>query len=105
MGGENVEREILDRLTRIEARQDLMLSQCAPCRMKVDNHDIAIAKLDGSAKSAHHRMDAIQSANAELKKELSEAIKEQIAGIYRTAALVGGVAGFFVGIIMMLIKH
>jgi hypothetical protein len=105
VGEGNVDREILERLTRIEARQDLMLSQCAPCRSKVNDHDIAIAKLDSSAKSAHHRMDSMQGASAELKKELSEAIKEQIAGIYRTAAVVGGVSGFFVGIIMMLIKH
>lgn len=105
MGEENVVREILDRLTRIEARQDLQLSQCQPCRTKVDNHEVAIAKLDASGKSAHYRLDTMQVANGELKKELSEAIKEQINGIYRTAALIGGVAGFFVGIIMTLIKH
>ena len=102
---EKVEREILDRLTRIEARQDLQLSQCQPCRTKVDSHEIALAKLDASAKSAHYRLDMLMTANGELKKELSEAIKEQIAGIYRTAGIIGGVAGFFVGIIMALLKH
>ncbi|WP_312560827.1 hypothetical protein [Anaerospora sp.] len=105
MGGETVEREILDRLTRIEARQDLQLSQCQPCRTKVDNHEVAVAKLDAAAKSAHYRLDMMQAASVDLRKDLSEAIKEQINGIYRTAALIGGVAGFFVGIIMMLIKH
>lgn len=105
MGEENVVREILDRLTRIEARQDLQLSQCQPCRTKVDNHEVAVAKLDASAKSAHYRLDMMQAASVDLRKDLSEAIKEQINGIYRTAALIGGVAGFFVGIIMMLIKH
>jgi hypothetical protein len=105
VGGETVEREILDRLTRIEARQDLQLSQCQPCRTKVDNHEVAIAKLDASAKSAHYRMDTMQAANVDLKKDLTEAVKEQINGIYRTAALIGGVAGFFVGIIVTLIKH
>lgn len=102
---EKVEREILDRLTRIEARQDLQLSQCQPCRSKVDAHEIAIAKLEASSKSAHHRLDSMQLASKDLKEDLTEAIREQIAGIYRTAALLGAVSGFFVGIIMWLIKN
>lgn len=106
MGGENVVREILDRLTRVEAKQDLQLTQCAPCRAKVDNHDVVLARLEASAKSAHHRIDTILADNKVFKQEVTEAIKEQVAGIYRTAVLLGGVASFLIGIIMAIInKH
>lgn len=98
---ERLDREILERLTRVEAKQDLQLSQWT----KVENHAIAIAKLEASAKSAHYRLDTMQAASKDLKEELSEAIKEQSAGIYRTAGIIGGVVSLFVGIIMWLIKH
>jgi hypothetical protein len=95
LGGENVEREILDRLVRVEAKQDLQLNQCAPCRTKVDEHGLILARLEASAKSAHHRLDTAKEDN-----------KEQVAGIYRTAALIGGVAGFLIGIIVAIVnKH
>lgn len=97
---ERLDREILERLTRVEAKQDLQLQQSA----RLENHAIAIAKLEASAKSAHHRQDAMQLANAELKKELSTAIKEQAAGIYRTASIISGVISFFSAVIMWIVK-
>ena len=98
---ERLDREILERLARVEAKQDLQLSQWT----KVENHAIAIAKLESSTKSMHHRLDAMQEASKDLKEDLTKAITEQIAGIYRTAALLGAVSGFFVGIIMWILNR
>lgn len=98
---EKIDREILDRLMRIETRVDIQISQWE----KIESHAIAIAKLEASAKQAHNRLDMMQATNADIKKELSEVIKEQVAGIYRTASLMGAVSGFFVGIIMWLLKQ
>lgn len=106
MGGEHVEREILDRLVRVEAKQDLQLNQCAPCRAKVEEHGLILARLEASAKSAHHRLDTAKEDNKDLKKEVADAIKEQVEGIYRTAAFIGGVAGLLIGIIVAVVnKH
>lgn len=105
MSQQEFEREVLQRLASIEANQRHIVDECAPCRQKVDMLSIEVARIDASAKSAHHRLDTMQSSTNELKKELTEAIKEQIAGIYRTAMMLGGLAGFFVGIITWLIKH
>lgn len=97
---DRLDREILERLARVEAKQDLQLQQWN----RLENHAIAIAKLEAAAKSAHHRLDAMQESSRTLREELSSVIKEQIAGIYRTAGVIGGVVSFFVGIIMWMIK-
>lgn len=105
MGEELFEREVLQRLTRIETNQENINDQCVPCRSKVDNLEIAVARVEAAAKSAHHRLDTMQSNNVAVKEELITAIKEQISSIYRTAGVIGAVSGFFVGVIMWLIKH
>lgn len=105
MGEEVFEREVLQRLTRIETNQANTSEQCAPCRAKVDQLEIMFARVEASAKSAHHRIDTMQTNNTELKKELVTAIKEQISSIYRTAGVIGALSSFFVGIIMWLIKN
>lgn len=105
MGEEIFEREVLQRLTRIETNQENINDQCVPCRSKVDNLEIVVARVEAAAKSAHHRLDTMQSNNVAVKEELITAIKEQISSIYRTAGVIGAVSGFFVGVIMWLIKH
>lgn len=105
MSEQNFEREVLQRLTRIETNQANTTAECVPCRRKVDDLEIAVAEVKASAKSAHHRLDTMQTGRSELKKDLTDAIKEQIAGIYRTAMILGAVISFFVGLITMLIGH
>lgn len=105
MGQVNFENEVLQRLARIEAHQENTSKQCAPCQKKVDALEIAVAEIKASAKSAHHRLDTMQTDRTELKKDLTDAIKEQIAGIYRTAMILGGTVSFFVGVIMWIAGH
>ena len=97
------ERDILQRLTRIEAHQESIMKDCVPCQAKIDALEITVAENKASTKAAHHRLDAILIDRSELKTDLKEAIKEQISGIYRTSMIVGGVTSFFVGIIVSLI--
>jgi hypothetical protein len=89
------EKEVLQRLTRIEAHQENTSKQCDPCQTKINALEIAVAENKGSIKSAHHRLDTMQVDRSELKNDLKEAIREQIAGIYRTAIIVGGITSFF----------
>jgi tetrahydromethanopterin S-methyltransferase subunit F len=105
LGEEVFEREVLQRLTRIETNQQNISDQCTPCRSKVDSLEIAVSRVESSAKSAHHRIDTMQVSNVAVKEELITAIKEQISGIYRTAGMLGALAGFFVAVIMWVIKH
>ena len=100
MGQDNFENEVLQRLARIESHQENTSKQCIPCQAKIDSLEIQVAKVVESAKSAHHRLDTMQTDRSELKKDLTDAIKEQIAGIYRTAMILGGTISFFVGLIM-----
>ena len=94
MGEKDFQQEVIDRLARIETN----VANASDHKEKISNLEIQMAHVEASTKSAHHRLDTI-------KEDLTEAIKEQIKGVYRTAALLGGVAGFFVGIIMVLWKH
>jgi hypothetical protein len=97
------ERDILQRLTRIEAHQESIMKDCVPCQAKIDALEITVAENKASTKAAHHRLDAMLIDKAELKSDLKEAIKEQISGIYRTAIIVGGLTSFFVGVIVSLV--
>ncbi len=103
MGQDNFENEVLQRLARIEAHQENTSKQCAPCQAKIDSLEIQVARVEASAKSAHHRLDTMQTDRSELKKDLTDAIKEQISGIYRTVTIVGGVISLFVSLIMWLV--
>lgn len=102
-GEYSFERDILQRLTRIESHQEVILRECAPCQSKIDALEISVAENKSSLKSAHHRLDTMQVDRSELKNDLKDTIKEQIAGIYRTAIIAGGITSFFVGIIIGLI--
>ena len=103
MGQDNFENEVLQRLARIEAHQENTSKQCAPCQAKIDSLGIQVARVEASAKSAHHRLDAMHTDRSELKKDLTDAIKEQIIGIYRTVTIVGGVISLFVSLVMWLV--
>lgn len=104
MSKDTFENEVLQRLVRIETNQANITNECSPCRKKIDNLEIAVARIEVSAKSAHHRIDAMQTTSNQLKKDLSEAIKEQIDGIYRMAMFLGALSGFFIGVLMWLLK-
>lgn len=56
---EKFEREVLDRLIRMEIKVDTITVQCPPCQAKINAHDIAIATVDASSRSAHHRIDSV----------------------------------------------
>lgn len=101
MGEKDFQSEVLQRLTRIETNQDNMACHDA----KIDRLEIQVAKVEAATKSAHYRLDAMQSDKKELKEDLTEAIKEQIGGIYKTAMILAGLVNFFAGIIMWLIKN
>ena len=53
------EREVLDRLITMETKLDTITAQCPPCQTKINNHDILLATIEASAKSAHHRIDSV----------------------------------------------
>lgn len=96
-------QEILTRLGRIEGMQEIVFKQCEPRREKLDAVETIATQAMESTKAAHHRIDGMQTDRAELKKDLKEAIKEEVAGVYRTAIIVGGVVSFFVGVIMRVV--
>lgn len=103
-------REILSRLGRIEGMQEIVFKQCEPRREKLDDVETIATQAMESTKAAHHRIDGMQMDRAELKKDLTElkkdlkeSIKEEVAGVYRTAIIIGGVVSFFVGIMMRVV--
>ena len=89
MGNEGFEHEVLQRLTRIEARQESTSKQCIVCQPKIDRLEIQVAHLESALQSAQERLNVMQVDRNELKKDLTDAIKEQISGIYRMAAVLG----------------
>ena len=102
---EEFEKEVLQRLTRIEAKQEGISGQCEPCQKKISDLEIGLAEIKASAKSAHHRVDSMKNDRIELKNDLTEAIKSQIGGIYRTASMVSGTISFIAGIFMWLASN
>ncbi len=98
------ETQVLERLAQIETNLTNVNDQCKPCRKKVDELEVMVVRIEASAKSAHHRLDTMQMDRTELKKDLTDAIKDQIWGIYRTAGIIGAVSSFFVGIIMWALQ-
>lgn len=101
---ENFEKEVLQKLARIEANQEKDAEHCASYQEKVDRLEKNIASIEASAKSAHHRIDEMNDARNELKKDLTDVIVRQISGIYRTAAIMGGIISFLVGLFMWVVK-
>ena len=91
MGEEkDFEREVLDRLIRMEMLVEQVVKTCPDCQSKLGGHDVAIAKIDEAAKSAHKRTDDLDRA----LKEQADDIKKQIDDIYKKAVIWGAtVAG------------
>ena len=76
------EREVLDRLIKMETQLDTITIQCPQCQSKIDLHSIALATLSASIKSAHHRID----------------------GIYFAAGALGAIAGWLVNLVSSVWK-
>jgi hypothetical protein len=77
MPEDNFQREVLDRLIRIETKQDDMIKTVDRHTGAITQHDKDIVRIDASAKSAHYRID----------------------GIFWGAGIIGGVAGTVVNFI------
>jgi hypothetical protein len=59
VGENDFEREIRDRLIRIETKQDTTIEIVSEHTKTIGQHDRDIVRLDASTKSAHHRIDGI----------------------------------------------
>lgn len=59
MGEVDFQREVIDRLARIETKQDVMTITVADHSKCITQHSIAIADGDSRSRSAHHRIDGI----------------------------------------------
>lgn len=74
------QREVIDRLARIETKQDATTITVADHSKIIAQHSIAIADGDSRSRSAHHRID----------------------GIFWGAGLLGGAAGWVVNLFASL---
>lgn len=83
MGEKDYERELSERLIRLETKMDIVLAQCPPCQARVQAHDIALAKVDEATKSAHKRID----------------------NVYRTAGYISAGVGFILQVIAFIIQR
>ena len=72
MGERDFQEEVIDRLARIETKQDIHGETVAEQGKTISAHSISIEGTSNSVKSAHHRID----------------------GICATAGLLGAVAGW-----------
>ena len=54
---DEVTREVLDRLITIESTLKLLVAEHPACKEQVNKHSVMIAKIEGSANSAHERID------------------------------------------------
>lgn len=70
------EEEVIDRLARIETKQDSTMETVSDHSKTINSHSIIIAEVNASAKSAHHRID----------------------GIFWGAGALGGIAGTLVNV-------
>lgn len=80
------EREVLDRLIKMETKLDAITIQCPQCQTQIGSHGIALATIDASAKSAHRRIDGV------------------VDGIYKTAGIISAVVGTVIGCIFTLLN-
>lgn len=53
------EREVLDRLIKVETLLERVVGTCPTCQAKIQLLEIGQAKTDESAKSAHKRIDGV----------------------------------------------
>jgi hypothetical protein len=72
LGVNDFQQEVIDRLARIETKQDATAETVKQNTATINQHSIDITENRQSAKSAHHRID----------------------GIFLTAGIVGAVAGW-----------
>ena len=72
MGENDFQNEIIDRLARIETKLDSTIETVTKQSDKLDEHGTCITRLQESTKSAHNRID----------------------GIYISAGMLGGAAGW-----------
>ena len=92
------EKQTSGRLSAIEAKLDMLITNCVPCKARIDDAIDAAHEALQSAKSAHHRLD-------EHKKELKE-YKESVRwtiGISITIS--SAVVGFITWLITWLIRR
>ncbi|HML33871.1 hypothetical protein [Sporomusa sphaeroides] len=57
-----ISRELLERITRVETKQDSLLQTCPACQLDIKEQGKAIVKVTESAKAAHHRIDGVYKA-------------------------------------------
>lgn len=62
MGQDEFQRQVIDRLARIETKQDATHETIVCHAVAIAAHSVDIAKVDASAKSAHKRIDGIYAA-------------------------------------------
>lgn len=80
MGEKDFQQEVIDRLARIETKQDAHAETVGEHSKVIASHSERITVTEQSAKSAHHRID----------------------GIYATAGAIGGLVGGVVQFISSL---
>lgn len=52
-------REVLDRMIKMETKMDIIVVQCPQCQASVNQLKIDQAKTEAKAASAHHRIDGV----------------------------------------------
>ncbi|MDR3561262.1 MAG: hypothetical protein P4N59_07480 [Negativicutes bacterium] len=71
---EKINRETLQTCTRMETLLQGIVNTCPRCQTRLGGHDVALATVEASAKSAHHRID----------------------GVYTSAGAAGAIAAIFI---------
>ncbi|WP_156784663.1 hypothetical protein [Thermosinus carboxydivorans] len=59
MGEKELNIELIERMTRLESKVDMILMQCPQCQAAVRKHDADIAALTQNIDSTHQRIDTI----------------------------------------------
>jgi hypothetical protein len=57
-----ISREMLERITRVETKQDSLLQACPTCQNEIKEQGKAIVAVTESSKSAHYRIDGIRTS-------------------------------------------
>ena len=83
MSQNEFEREVLDRLIKIETQMSAMIAICPQCQARINALELASVKMEASTKSAHLRID----------------------GVYKTVAFVAGAITLFMNVITFVIKQ
>jgi len=62
LGEKDFQQEVIDRLARIETKQDAMAKTVECNTTTINQHSERITKVEESTKSAHHRIGGIYAA-------------------------------------------